>query len=128
MKTMGLRIRQKRRELDLTLEELGSRLGVQKSAVSKWEKGEVINIKREYIDKMASIFDVSPQWLMGYEKASEVTLTYEAPGHEPVRATVEGHPIIGAEATSKRAVLYQAALSVRPENLDVAIKLLKSLS
>ena len=128
MKTMGLRIRQKRRELDLTLEELGSRLGVQKSAVSKWEKGEVINIKREYIDKMASIFDVSPQWLMGYDKAQDVTLTYEAPGHETITTTVEGQPIIGAEATAKRALLYQAALGVRPENLDVAIKLLKSLS
>ena len=128
MKKMGLRIRQKRHELNLTLEELGDKLGIQKSAISKWERGEVMNIKREYIDKMATLFDVSPQWLMGYERAEEVTLTYEAPGHEPVKTTVDGQPIIGSEATSKRALLYSAALSVRPENIDVAIKLLKSLS
>lgn len=128
MKKMGLRIRQKRHELNLTLEELGEKLGIQKSAISKWERGEVMNIKREYIDKMATLFDVSPQWLMGYEKADQVTLTYEAPGHETVKTTVDGQPIIGTEASAKRAQLYQAALNVRPENMDVAIKLLKSLS
>ena len=126
MKKMGMRIHNKRRELDLTLEELGKKLGVQKSAISKWEKGEVVNIKREYIDKMAKIFDVSPQWLMGYETASEVTLTYEAPGHDTIKTTVGGKPIIGP--ASKRAELYQAALEVKTENIDVAIQLLKSLS
>ena len=126
MKKMGMRIHSKRRELDLTLEELGKKLGVQKSAISKWEKGEVVNIKREYIDKMAKIFDVSPQWLMGYETASEVTLTYEAPGHDTIKTTVGGKPIIGP--ASKRAELYQAALEVKTENIDVAIQLLKSLS
>ena len=126
MKKMGMRIHNKRRELDLTLEELGKKLGVQKSAISKWEKGEVVNIKREYIDKMAKIFDVSPQWLMGYETAPEVTLTYEAPGHDTIKTTVGGKPIIGP--ASKRAELYQAALEVKTENIDVAIQLLKSLS
>lgn len=126
MKKMGMRIHNKRRELDLTLEELGKKLGVQKSAISKWEKGEVVNIKREYIDKMAKIFDVSPQWLMGYETAPEVTLTYEAPGHDTIKTTVGGKPIIGP--ASKRAELYQAALQVKTENIDVAIQLLKSLS
>lgn len=128
MKTMGMRIRQKRTELGLTMEELGDRLGVQRQAINKWEKGEVQNIKRSYITKMSELFDVNPAWLMGLESAPEVTLTYEAPGREPVKAAVDAHPILGLEASTKRAELYQAALSVRPENMDVAIKLLKSLS
>ena len=128
MKTMGLRIKSKRNELGLTMEELGDRLGVQRQAINKWEKGEVQNIKRSYIKKMAELFNVSPAWLMGFEDTTDVTLTYSAPGRESVVAEADAHPIIGFEATSKRAELYQAALNVRPENIDVAIKLLKSLS
>ena len=126
MKQMGARIREKRRELDLTLEELGEKLGVQKSAISKWEKGEVLNIKREYISKMAGIFGVSPAWLMGLDNASDVSITYSAPGRETVTTQADARPIIGP--ASKRAELYQAALNVKEENIDVAIDLLKSLS
>ena len=126
MKQMGARIREKRRELDLTLEELGEKLGVQKSAISKWEKGEVLNIKRDYISKMAGIFGVSPAWLMGLDNASDVSITYSAPGRETVTTHADARPIIGP--ASKRAELYQAALNVKEENIDVAIDLLKSLS
>ena len=119
-------LKRKRLEKNLTQKQLAMELFVSESAVSKWEKGEVVNIKREYIDKMAKIFDVSPQWLMGYETAPEVTLTYEAPGHDTIKTTVGGKPIIGP--ASKRAELYQAALQVKTKNIDVAIQLLKSLS
>ena len=128
MKTMGQRIKQKRTEYGLTMEELGNRLGVQKSAVNKWEKGEVQNIKRSYIKAMADLFHCSPAWLMGLDDVKDVTLTYEAEGREPVKATVDLDPILGHSQPSLRAALYQAALAVKDDNLEVAIQLLKSLS
>ena len=64
---MSLRIREKRLEKNMTMEELGVAIGVQKSAVNKWEKGIVKNIKRSTIQKMAELFDCSPVWLMGLE-------------------------------------------------------------
>ena len=126
MKTMGMRIRSKRTELGLTMEELGYKLGFQRQAINKWEKGEVQNIKRSYITKMAELFEVSPSWLMGFEDTKDVTLTYSAPGRETVTTRADARPIIGP--ASKRAELYQAALNVKEENIDVAINLLKSLS
>lgn len=126
MSTMGDRIRIKRLEAKLSMEELGDKLGVRKSAVAKWEDGSVENIRRTHIEKMARIFEVSPTWLMGFEDAKDVTLTYTAPGKDTITARVDARPIIGP--ASKRAELYQAALSVKEENLDVAINLLKSLS
>lgn len=71
MSDMGERIRQKRIELGLSLEELGKMLGVQKTAVSKWELGAVENIKRNTIEQMASIFRCSPAWLMGFDNKEE---------------------------------------------------------
>lgn len=65
---MGDIIKQERLKNNLTMEELGEKLGVGKSAINKWEKGLVENIKRPTILKMAEIFGVSPAYLMGIEE------------------------------------------------------------
>ena len=57
---VGEYIRQLRLANNLTLEELGKKLGVQSSAVAKWENGRVKNLKRETIQQLAIIFNVSP--------------------------------------------------------------------
>lgn len=125
MKTMGKRIAQKREERHMTMEELGAKLGVTKSTISKWERGEVEHIKRSYIDKLCDIFQCPPQWLMGFEGTEDVKITYSAENKEPVTAIVDKTPLLGN--SNKRAKLYQVALDVRPENIEVAINILKSL-
>lgn len=67
--TMGEIIKMLRLQANMTQEELGEKIGVQKSAVRKYEKGEVENIKRSTIKKMADLFNVSPCYLMGWEDA-----------------------------------------------------------
>ena len=65
--TMGEIIKKLREEKGMTQEELGAVIGVQKSAIRKYEKGEVENIKRSSIQRMAELFGVSPCYLMGWE-------------------------------------------------------------
>lgn len=65
---MGDRIKFLREERNMTQDELGSIIGVQKSAIRKYEKGEVENIKRSSIKKMADAFGVSPCYLMGWDE------------------------------------------------------------
>lgn len=77
---MGKRIKLKRLEANLTMEELGTKLGVQKSAINKWEKGMVTNIKRSTIQAMAEIFDCSPIWLMGWDD-EPITIDFNQPEH-----------------------------------------------
>ena len=69
--TMGNRIKERRKALHMTQDELGEKLGVQKSAVAKWENGRVENIKRSVIQKMATILECSPVYLMGWEDQLE---------------------------------------------------------
>ena len=64
---MGEIIKMLRVKSKMTQEELGEKLGVQKSAIRKYEKGEVENIKRSSIKKMADLFNVTPSYLMGWE-------------------------------------------------------------
>ena len=44
----------------MTLEELGNLVGVAKSTVKKWEDGQIANMRRDKIEKLSEIFDVSP--------------------------------------------------------------------
>ena len=125
-KVMGQRIHDKREAAGLTVEELAEKIGVSRQTVYKWEKGMVKNIDRDYIGKMASIFHCEPDWLMHMEDSKEVSILYSAPGREPIEAIItQSDPIMGP--SSKRAELYKVALDIKPENLDIAIQILKSL-
>lgn len=68
MNTVGERIKKLRKEHDMTQEELGAILGVQKATVQKYEKGVVTNIKPEVIECLGEVFEVSPSYLMGWEE------------------------------------------------------------
>lgn len=67
---MGDRIRALREARGMTQDELGEKLGVQKSAIRKYEKGSVENIKHSSIKIMADLFQVSPLYLMGLDESA----------------------------------------------------------
>lgn len=67
MKT-GELIRKLRLEKGLTQEQLGEMVGVQKSAVAKWENGKVENIKRTKLQELGKIFGVSPTIFLEVDK------------------------------------------------------------
>ena len=48
---MGTRIKNLRSENNMTLEELGNKVGVGKSTVRKWENGMIANMRRDKIAK-----------------------------------------------------------------------------
>lgn len=58
-------IKKLRKEYNLTQEQLGEKIGVQKSAIAKYENGRVENLKRSTIEKLANIFNVSPSYILG---------------------------------------------------------------
>lgn len=62
------KIKQRREELGLTLEEVGNIVGVGKSTVRKWETGDIANMRRDKIAKLAVALRTSPAYLLGYER------------------------------------------------------------
>lgn len=66
--SMADNIKRLRTQHGMTQEELGKHLGVQKSAIRKYESGLVENIPRSSIQKMAVLFGVRPSVLMGFEE------------------------------------------------------------
>lgn len=74
---MSDRIKERRIAVGITQEELGNKLGLQKSAIAKYENGRVENIKRSVIIKMADILECSPIYLMGLEDDSNSNMLIE---------------------------------------------------
>ena len=58
--TIGELIHNRRKELKLTLEEVGNAVGVSKSTVRKWETGYISNMKRDKIALLAKTLNLSP--------------------------------------------------------------------
>lgn len=62
---VGTLIKQARMEKGLTQEELADKVGVQKSAVAKWENGRVSEIKRTNLKKISEVLGLNPNRLLG---------------------------------------------------------------
>ncbi|MGP2527457.1 LexA family protein [Acidaminococcus sp. LBK-2] len=62
------RLRELRIKNNMTLEEVAEHVGLQKAAIYKYEHGIVVNPKRGLIEKLASLFDVKPSYLLGMEE------------------------------------------------------------
>lgn len=73
----GDKIKYLRQLTGLSQEELGKRVGVQRAAINKYEKGTVTNIPIHTIEKIAAVFDVSPTYIVGWNGDKENPLSAE---------------------------------------------------
>ena len=69
---VGQKIKEARLKKGMTQEELGNFVGLQKSAIAKYENGRVVNIKRSTLQKLAIALDLKGSDLIieGNEKKS----------------------------------------------------------
>ena len=65
--TVGQRIAQKRKELGLSQEALGDRLGVSRQSIYKWESDSTLP-EVEKLIALSKLFGVSVGWLLGVEE------------------------------------------------------------
>ena len=68
---LGQKIKEARIAKGLTQQELGDIVGVQKSAIAKYENGRVVNIKRSTMQKIASALEIRPSELIFDESPTE---------------------------------------------------------
>lgn len=65
---VGEKIKAARIAKGMTQEELGNKIGVQKSAIAKYENGRVVNIKRSTLQKIAKVLELRPSELIFEER------------------------------------------------------------
>ncbi len=70
-KQVGERIKERRTELNLTMPELGRRIGVNKSTVQRYEVGGVDPKRSMIINGLAEALLTTPEWLTGLSDEKE---------------------------------------------------------
>lgn len=73
----GTRIKYLRNLTNMSQEELGRRVGVQRAAINKYEKGTVENIPIKTIERIANVFEVSPTFIVGWSNPTSNELSAE---------------------------------------------------
>ncbi len=66
-KNIGHRIKQRREQIGLSMQDIADKLDVNRSSVMRWENGETNKIKLPIVEKLAQILQTSPDYLMGYK-------------------------------------------------------------
>lgn len=64
---LGLRIRNRRKELGMSVDELCRRIGKNRTTVYRYEKGDIENLPFDSIEQLAKALNTTPQYLMGWE-------------------------------------------------------------
>jgi transcriptional regulator with XRE-family HTH domain len=64
---IGKRIRDRRVELSLSVEEIAIRLNKNRTTIYRYEKGDIENLPLETLKPLADILETTPAYLMGWE-------------------------------------------------------------
>lgn len=65
--TIGARIKQRRKELGLTVEELANRLGKNRATVYRYESNDIENLPTTVLEPLAEVLKVHPAYLIGWQ-------------------------------------------------------------
>ena len=67
-KEIGERIKTIRKQKGITLADLGARLGISESNMQRYESGKIASVSIDFINRLAPILEVKPEWLIGWDK------------------------------------------------------------
>lgn len=68
---IGQRIKQRRKALRMSADELGERLGKDRSTIYRYEKGDIENLPLDILEPIAAALQTTPQYLMGWEEVKK---------------------------------------------------------
>jgi len=78
----------RRKELDLTMKQVADMVGVSEGTVSRWESGEIANMRRDKIMDYAKALRISPAVIMGWESKEETSRGFRIPVYDRVAAGI----------------------------------------
>ena len=70
---VGQRIKDRRKALKMSADELGAKIGKNRATVYRYENGDIENLPIEMLNPIAEALQTSPQYLMGWESDKSET-------------------------------------------------------
>jgi transcriptional regulator with XRE-family HTH domain len=69
--TIGQRIKQRRKDLKLSADELASKIGKNRATIFRYENGDIENLPIDILEPIAEALETTPQYLMGWEEVQK---------------------------------------------------------
>ena len=70
---VGERIKLRRKELKISADTLAERVGVSRSTIFRYERGDIEKVGPEVLKKISETLNISPADLMGWQNETEQT-------------------------------------------------------
>ncbi len=105
------KIKDLRQQAGLTMRQLADAVNVSEATISRWESGNISNMRRDKIYDLAKALNTTPAYLMGWEECSE--------------EDTQTHKQQSKTSSEKRMVLVARHLDKVPE--DQREKILKNI-
>ena len=68
---IGQRIKDRRKELKMSADELGAKLGKNRSTIFRYENGDIENLPLDILEPIAAALQTTPEYLMGWGKVQK---------------------------------------------------------
>lgn len=75
MKEVNEILKERRIEMNMTMLDVAKKVGVSEGTISRWESGDIANMKRDKIAALAKALSISPGVIMGWEEPPVVRLS-----------------------------------------------------
>lgn len=116
-------LKQRRKEMGMTLAQIADIMGVAEATVQRWESGNIKTIRHDKIAKLAELLKVSPAVLMGWDTEPadaipfpEPTIAKDVVTFYPIGTVAAGYDEVAYEEYSNEPVEIPACyLSGRPK-------------
>lgn len=76
METVGNRIKRLRLTAELSQQDVATRIGVSRVAVTKWESGQTANMKLDNLTGLCNLFNITIEYLINGEKPGDKPLKF----------------------------------------------------
>ena len=108
--TMGSRIRDKRRELGISVDELAVRLGKNRATIYRYESDGIEDIPISLVELLAKILQTDPVYLVGWN-ATDMPNPNEAKNHMKMLRKVRKSKGMTMKELGKRVGVSESAIS-----------------
>ena len=80
--TIGNRIKNRRKELNLSVDEVAEKLNKNRATIYRYENDEIENLPINILEPLAEILDTTPAYLMGWEENNDEKIDTIAAHHD----------------------------------------------
>lgn len=118
---IGKLIHDRRVEMGLTMKELADKVHVSEATISRWESGEIKNMRRDAVANLAKALQINPKILMDWDEEA-------MQGVDPYYLDPETARLAQAAAKDPdMRLLLDAKRDLSPEDMKIIIDLAKRL-